>query len=78
MTRRQRKFVGTIILIVFVCLYAMIAMALAQSRIADAPILWKTLWYVFLGLFWVVPALPLIKWMERPDPGEPPPQVLPK
>jgi hypothetical protein len=78
MKRRQRKFVGTIIMIVFVCVYAMIAMALAQGRITEAPLFWKTLWYIVLGLFWVVPLLPLIKWMERPDPGEAAPQALPK
>jgi hypothetical protein len=78
MRRRQRKLIGTVVMIVFVCVYAMVAMALAQGRITEAPLLWKTLWYIFLGLFWVVPLLPLIKWMERPDPGEAPPQVLPK
>ncbi len=78
MRKRQRKFFGGIVLIVFVCLYAMIAMALAQGRITEAPIFWKTLWYIFLGLAWVIPALPLIKWMERPDPGEKPPPVIPR
>lgn len=78
MRKRQRKLVGTIVLIVFVCLYAMIAMALAQGRISEAHIVWKTLWYIFLGLAWVIPALPLIKWMEKPDPGEQPPPVIPR
>jgi hypothetical protein len=26
-----------------------------------------TLYYVVAGLGWVLPAMPLIKWMSRPD-----------
>jgi hypothetical protein len=65
--RRTRKFVGTIATIVFVSCYALIAMALAQSRIIqDAPGIVQGLYYVVLGLAWVLPLMPLIKWMERP------------
>lgn len=78
MRRRQRKLVGTIFILAFVCVYALVAMALAQGRITEAGKAWQALWYAFLGLFWVVPLLPVIKWMERPDPGEPPPPVIPR
>jgi quinol-cytochrome oxidoreductase complex cytochrome b subunit len=78
MRKRQRKLIGTVVLIPFVLFYAMLAMALAQGRITEASTLWQTLWYIFLGLAWVIPALPIIKWMERPDPGEPPPPVIPR
>lgn len=78
MRKRQRKLIGTVVLIVFVCLYAVMAMALAQGRITEAGTFWQTVWYIVLGLAWVLPALPLIRWMERPDPGEPPPPVIPR
>jgi Protein of unknown function (DUF2842) len=78
MRKRTRKLIGAMVMVVFVCVYALVAMALAQGRITEAGPLWQTLWYAFLGLFWVVPLLPLIKWMERPDPGEEPPQVIPR
>lgn len=68
MKQRSRKFVGTVVLIVFVCVYALVAMALAQGRITEAPKLVQTVAYVVLGLAWVLPLLPLIKWMERKDP----------
>ena len=52
----------------FVLIYALIAMALAQSRpIQEAQGLVRTLTYVVLGLVWVLPLMPLIKWMERRD-----------
>lgn len=68
MTARVRKLIGAIALIVFVCAYALIAMALAQSRpLQGAPALWQALGYAVLGLAWTLPAGALIKWMERPD-----------
>ncbi len=55
-------------MLAFVVVYALIAMALAQSRpIQEAQGLVQTLCYVILGLAWVLPLMPLIKWMERRD-----------
>lgn len=67
MPRRLRTFVGTVAILAFVLFYALIAMALAESRIVDAPKLVQTVAYLLLGILWIVPLLPLIKWMERPD-----------
>jgi len=58
---------GTIATIIFVICYALIAMALAQSHIIqEAPGIVQGLYYVVLGLAWIVPLMPLIRWMERP------------
>lgn len=67
MPRRLRKLVGTFTLFAFVILYALVAMALAESRIVDAPKLVQAVFYMVLGLAWVLPVMPLIRWMERPD-----------
>lgn len=67
MRQTHRKLIGTIVMIVFVCVYALVAMALAQGRITEASKLVQTIAYVALGLVWVLPLLPLIKWMERKD-----------
>jgi hypothetical protein len=68
MSARIRKLIGGVAMIAFVCFYAMIAMALAQSRpLQEAPALVRTLGYIVLGLAWTLPLMPLIKWMERPD-----------
>jgi uncharacterized membrane protein YuzA (DUF378 family) len=67
MTQSHRKLIGTVAILVFVCVYALVAMALAQGRITDAPKLVQTIAYIALGLAWVLPLLPLIKWMERKD-----------
>jgi hypothetical protein len=67
MPRRRRKLIGALVLIVFVCVYALVVMALVQGRIQAAPKLAQTAFYIVLGLAWIVPVLPLIRWMERAD-----------
>jgi tellurite resistance protein TehA-like permease len=70
MRRRTRKFIGTSVTIVFVPVYALAAMALAQARpLREAPALIQVLCFAGLGLAWIAPMMPLIKWMERPDSG---------
>jgi len=68
MSRRTRKFIGTLVTIAFVFAYALVAMALAQSRIVqESSSVLQGLYYVVLGLAWVLPLMPLIRWMEKPD-----------
>ncbi len=66
MSPRTRKLVGGVVMIVFVLVYALIAMALADSRpVHESPIFIQTVLYIVLGLAWVLPLMPLISWMER-------------
>jgi predicted PurR-regulated permease PerM len=67
MRKRTRKLIGTALILAFVVIYGPVAMALADSRIAQAPELIQTLAYLVLGLIWILPLLPLIRWMEKPD-----------
>ncbi|GJE53895.1 MULTISPECIES: DUF2842 domain-containing protein [Methylobacterium] len=67
MRRRTRSLVGTFAILAFVIVYAPLAMALADSRIAETPALVQTLLYSILGIAWIFPLMPLIRWMERPD-----------
>lgn len=72
MSIRARKFVGTIALIVLVAVWALLAMALAQSVLTDINGFVAALYYIIAGLGWVLPAMPLISWMVRPDKAETP------
>ncbi len=66
MSMRGKKLVGGFVMIVFVIVYALLAMALAQARpIQEANTLLRTLFFAVLGFGWVLPLLPLIRWMER-------------
>ena len=67
MSMRTRKFVGTIALLLLVSGWALLAMALAQSVLTDINGFVAAIYYVVAGLGWVLPAMPLISWMARPD-----------
>ena len=64
---RLRKFLGTILLLILVTVWSLLAMALAQSSIIMGSGLTQFIYYVVAGLGWVLPAMPLIAWMGRPD-----------
>ncbi|WP_460452013.1 DUF2842 domain-containing protein [Alsobacter sp. SYSU BS001988] len=70
MRRRTRKLIGAVTMLVFVCVYALAAMTVAQGAIQDAGKLAQALFYVVVGLGWILPIMPLIRWMERPDPED--------
>jgi hypothetical protein len=67
MGMRTRKLIGTVVMLAFIMFYALFAMAVAEGRISQAPKLVQTLAYIVLGLIWIVPLLPLIRWMAKPD-----------
>ena len=64
---RLRKLLGAITLIVLVVTWTLLAMALAQSAVVQANGAIEVIYYVIAGLGWVLPAMPLIRWMSRPD-----------
>ena len=63
---RLRKFIGAIALLTLVMVWALVAMALAQSALTDINGFVATLYYIVAGLGWVLPAMPIIAWMSRP------------
>ena len=67
MSIRTRKLIGTVALLVLVSVWALLAMALAQSVLTDINGFVVAIYYVVAGLGWVVPAMPLISWMAKPD-----------
>ena len=60
---RLRKLIGAIVLIVLVTLWSLLAMALAQSPAIKANGVIEAIYFVVAGLGWVLPAMPLIRWM---------------
>lgn len=68
MTIRTRKLIGTFGLLALVIVWSLLGMALAQAPWLAASRLAQVVFYVVAGLGWVLPAMPLIAWMSRPDP----------
>jgi hypothetical protein len=67
MSSRIRKLIGTIAMLILVIVWGLLAMALAQSVLTDINGFVAAIFYVVAGLGWVLPAMPLIKWMAQPD-----------
>lgn len=63
---RARKFVGTLALLALVVVWSLTAMALAQTPLIAGSKLVQAAYYVIVGMGWVLPAMPVIKWMSRP------------
>jgi regulator of protease activity HflC (stomatin/prohibitin superfamily) len=64
---RTRKLIGTIVLLLFLAVYATAAAVIGSGRIALAPQWVQFAFYFTAGLLWVIPAGLLIRWMQRPD-----------
>ncbi len=67
MTIRTRKFFGTIALLVLVVVWSLMGMTVAQTPWLASSGLLQAIFYVVAGLGWVLPAMPIISWMSRPD-----------
>ncbi len=68
MRNRSRKLIGAIVMVLFVIVYALLAMVVAQKtamRVESG--LWRMLIFAALGLGWAIPLVPLIAWMEKRD-----------
>jgi len=67
MSIRTRKLVGAVALLALVIVWGLLAMALAQSVLTNINGWVATIYYIVAGLGWVLPAMPLISWMAKPD-----------
>jgi hypothetical protein len=66
MSIRLRKFIGTVLLFALVIVWALVAMALAQAPLIHDNEIASVAYYVIAGLGWVLPAMPLVRWMSAP------------
>ena len=66
MPDRLRKLVGSVALVVFVCVYALMAMTVAAAKLPGTSGLTQLVYFVVAGLAWVLPAGALVAWMVKP------------
>ncbi|MEZ5805373.1 MAG: DUF2842 domain-containing protein [Rhizobiaceae bacterium] len=65
---RLRKLIGTVLLVLLVIVYAIVATVFAVAQLAESGPLIQFSFFLFSGLLWVLPAMLLIKWMAGPRP----------
>jgi hypothetical protein len=68
MTIRTRKFLGTIaLLLLVVAVWSLLGMSVAQFPVLANSGWLQAIFYVVAGIGWVLPAMPIVSWMARPD-----------
>lgn len=70
MVPRWRSFVGTILIIALVVIYALAATTIATLTLGASSWWVHLLYFLLSGLLWILPAMVIIKWMagSRPKP----------
>lgn len=63
---RLRKFIGTILIVALVLLYALLANTIAVATLGESSWWVHLLYFSVTGLIWVLPAMLIIKWMAGP------------
>ena len=63
---KARKIAGTAMLLVFIPVYALLAVRVAVAHVPQGSILAQTVFFAIAGLIWIVPAGLIIRWMLRP------------
>jgi len=68
MTIRTRKFFGAVALLLLAFVWSMLGMVMAQFPVIANSGWLQWAYYVVIGMGWVLPAMPIVSWMLRPDP----------
>lgn len=66
MPLRLRKFIGTILIVCLVILYAILSTTIASAFLGTSPWWVHLLYFLLSGLLWILPAMLIIKWMAGP------------
>jgi Protein of unknown function (DUF2842) len=64
---RTRKLLGTLLLLLLVAVWSLLGMTVAQTPALASSSLLQAVFYVVAGIGWVLPAMPIVSWMSRPD-----------
>ncbi len=67
MRQRTRKLVGTLLTLVLIVVYAVLATAIYLQFLQGAPPLGLLAYFLIAGLGWGLPTAVLIRWMAKPD-----------
>lgn len=62
---RLKKLIGTVLLILLVSVYAIVATIVAVAQLAESGPLVHLAYFLFTGVLWVLPAMLIIKWMVK-------------
>jgi hypothetical protein len=67
MPPRLRKFIGMVMLVTFVIVYAFVAMVIGDMTMQNRPTGVQFLYFAVAGLLWTIPAGAIMWWMDKPE-----------
>ena len=62
----MRKLIGSLVLVAWMVAYIAVA-AVVGDRIASEHWAWKLLYFPIVGVAWVLPLKPLLRWIHAKD-----------
>ena len=65
MSPRTKKFIGAIVMLVWIPVYAILAMIVALKVLPHANGLVTFLYYAIAGTLWIIPIGLMLPWMNR-------------
>lgn len=63
---RLKKLIGTVLLVLLVIVYALLATMVAVAQLAESSAVVHLIFFFLSGLLWILPAMWIIKWMVTP------------
>ncbi len=63
---RLKKLIGTILLVLLVTIYALLATIIAVANLAESSAWVHLLYFAVTGILWILPAMAIIWWMAQP------------
>ena len=58
-----RKLLGTALILLIIAIWAVLVASLAQF-VGKWPVLVQAIFYLIMGIAWIVPLRPLVQWIE--------------
>ena len=65
LTPSTKKLIGTIVILIWLPIYALVAMRIGVSLLPGANPLVELLYYAIAGTAWIIPIGLMIPWMSR-------------
>ena len=65
LTSRTKKLIGTVVILIWVPIYALLAMRVGVSVLPDANPFVELLYYAIAGTAWIIPIGLMLPWMSR-------------
>jgi hypothetical protein len=62
-----KKLIGAIVIVIWLPIYALLAMALAVRVLPHAHMVVQFLYYAIVGIAWILPIGLMLPWMSRDE-----------